>query len=187
MDDTFDWPNVKNLGMYTYLLSAREGRNPDYVAGMISSVTASAGRIAELTRTSGYGRGVSGYWWGSNGAVVRTAMNLVVADRLAPDPAYRDAIVAELDHVLGRNMYDRSQVTGVGNNPPVHPHHRPSAADRVDAPWPGLLVGGRRRDDVAMMQTQEWQDIEGNANVNEIAINWNAPLVYAAAALLDPP
>ena len=31
----------------------------------------------------------------------------------------------------------------VGYAPPVHPHHRPSAADDVTAPWPGLLVGGQ--------------------------------------------
>ena len=46
-------------------------------------------------------------------------------------------------YLLGRNSYDRSQVTMVGYHPPEQPapsgRRRPTASSD---PWPGLLVGG---------------------------------------------
>ena len=74
-------------------------------------------------------------------------MNLWVANVLSPDPKYLDAIAMQLDHLLGRNIYDRTQVTCVGYHPPMQPHHRPSVADSISDPWPGLLVGGANSQD----------------------------------------
>jgi endoglucanase len=181
VDDSFDWANVKNLGLFTYLLSARDGRDPDRVAALTASLIQSADNIVALTQSHPYGRAVAGYSWGSNGTVARTAMNLTVANRLSPDPRYLDAITAQVDHLFGRNNYDRSQVTGLGYNPPLHPHHRPSASDGVVAPWPGLLVGGQQS-----AKTYDWQDSQSMPSENEVAINWNAPLVYALAGFLQP-
>jgi endoglucanase len=174
---SFDWQNVGNLGMFTYLLSKRDGRSPDLVSSLQSALTTTAATLVKLATTTSYGRPMS-YYWGANGAVARTAMNLSAANALTPDARYTNAIVAGLDNLLGRNYYDRSQITMVGNNPPVHPHHRPSAADSVADPWPGLLVGGQ--DSPAKY---DWQDTQSAPNLNEIAVNWNGALVYAAAAL----
>ena len=183
---SFDWQNVGNLGMFTYLLSKRDGRDPTVVASLQSSLMKTAEALVALATTNSYGRPMS-YFWGANGAVARTAMNLATANALAPDPRYVNAIVAGLDHLLGRNHYDRSQITMVGNNPPVHPHHRPSDADGIDDPWPGLLVGGQDcpsgASNCATAQPYDWQDIDSAPNLNEIAINWNGALVYAAAAM----
>jgi endoglucanase len=44
--------------------------------------------------------------------------------------------------------------------------------------WPGYLVGG------GWPRATDWVDDSDNYRVNEIAINWNAPLVYALAAAL---
>ena len=80
-------------------------------------------------------------------------------------------------------------MTGFGGRSPLHPHHRPSAADGIDAPVPGLLVGGPnpgRQDGCAYPDTAPDKayvdDVCAYAS-NEVAINWNAPLVYLAAAL----
>jgi endoglucanase len=59
----------------------------------------------------------------------------------------------------------------------LHPHHRPSGADKVEAPWPGLLVGGGWPDG------KSWKDVEGDYRQNETAINWSAAMVYLLAAL----
>jgi endoglucanase len=94
---------------------------------------------------------------------------------------YQDAIALQLDHVFGRNYYDRSFVTGIGQFPPAKPHHRPSIADSVAQAWPGLLVGGPQP------MATDWVDAVGDGSLNEVAVNWNAPLVYALAALTPPP
>jgi endoglucanase len=108
-------------------------------------------------------------------------MNLWVAYQLSGSTKYLDAIAMQLDHLLGRNIYDRTQVTGVGYNPPLLPHHRPSASDSINAPWPGLLVGG------SSSGATGWKDDTNDYRSNEVAINWVAAFVYATAALTPAP
>ena len=47
-----------------------------------------------------------------------------------------------LHYLLGRNCLGISWVTQLGARSPQHPHHRPSGADNIVAPWPGLLSNG---------------------------------------------
>jgi endoglucanase len=70
-------------------------------------------------------------------------------------------------------------------------HHRPSAADNIAAPWPGLLSGGPNAhpaDRVGWMlpkrpPMQMYKDDQAAYSMNEIAINWNAPLIFLLASL----
>jgi endoglucanase len=177
VDSDFDWGNVKNLGTLVYLQSQREGRNAALVDAIRTSLLSAAAALVSGRNGNGYGRALGNYYWGSNGSVARTCLVLQAANRVAPDPAYLDTCADQLGWLFGRNQYGRSQVTGVGIDPPLHPHHRPSGADGIAEPWPGLLVGGG---DTA----QSWVDVQENYTVNEIAINWNAALVYALAGFL---
>jgi endoglucanase len=78
----------------------------------------------------------------------------------------------------------------------MHIHHRPSEADGIDQPVPGLLSGGPNpgRQDAreckvpyaSSLPALAWLDDNCSYASNEIAINWNAPLVYVAAALQQP-
>jgi endoglucanase len=179
----FDWGSVRNLGLFTYLLSARPGRTQSVVDRVSAGVMTAANLAASAHDASGYGRGVSNnsgapsYYWGSNGSVARTAMLLAVANRLSGDARYLDVAVDQIAWLFGRNHYNRSQVTGLGIDPPLHPHHRPSAADRLADPYPGLLVGGGTT-------ATNWADDQDMYMVNEVAINWNGALVYALALFL---
>ena len=136
-----------------------------------------ADAIVTAHDASRYGRGVANYYWGSNGSVARTAMLLAVANRLSGDARYLDVAADQLAVLFGRNHYNRSQVTGLGIDPPLHPHHRPSAADAIANPYPGLLVGGGTT-------ATSWMDDQDMYMVNEVAINWNGALVYALALFL---
>src|SRR5262249_18473921 len=103
-------------------------------------------------------------------------VNLQLAYRLTGRADFLDAAVRQVDHLLGRNYYGRSQVTGLGYKPPQHPHHRPSVAQgRV---WPGLLVGGSQKSSTG------WQDSSDDYQDNEVAINWGSALAYAFAGFL---
>ena len=188
--DNFDYDNVLNMGSFTYVMSARAGRDQTVLDAMTASVLASADRLAMRADEAPFGRSIANYWWGSNGAIARTAMNLWTAAVLSPADAgrYSDAIAMQLDHLLGRNVYDRTQITGVGYHPPMNPHHRPSIADGIAYPWPGLLVGGANPDaDPMAPPGATWKDSADMYNVNEVAINWNSALIYAAAALTPAP
>ncbi|MFT4256105.1 MAG: glycoside hydrolase family 9 protein [Pseudoxanthomonas sp.] len=132
--------------------------------------------------------------WGSNAQALNQAMVLVEAYRLTQRRDFLDAAQSQLDYVLGRNPLGRSFVTGFGARPPLHVHHRPSAADGIPAPVPGWLAGGPnpRQQDArgcsgkpypSQLPALSYIDEACSYASNEVAINWNAPLVYVAAAL----
>ena len=174
----FDWGNPKNLGVYTYLLSSRSGRSDGVISALRTQLLQRADGLLGTQAASAYGRALSTYYWGVNGAVARSCMLLQVANQLSPRPEYLDCCVAQIAHLFGRNYYGRSFVTGEGKDPPLHPHHRPSASDSIDQPFPGLLVGG------AQPSFSSWQDTEEDYTTNEVAINWNGALAYALAGFL---
>jgi endoglucanase len=194
VDADFDWSTIKNLGMYVYLQSKRSGRSQSLVSAIQQSAVSAADSLVSARNNSGYGRALSGkagnYYWGSSGAVARTCMLLQVANRLSPKSDYLDTCADQVGWIFGRNYYNRSQVTGVGLNPPMNPHHRPSKADGIADPWPGLLVGGGNNTSAQAGDNKNgatnWIDDVNDYELNEVAINWNAPLVYALASFLGP-
>ena len=190
----FDWSNLRNLGIYSYLSSSLAGRSDTLVSTLKQAVVQAADALVSTHDKYGYGRALSSYYWGVNGSLGRTCMLLGLAYRVAPQAAYIDTCSDQLSYLFGRNPYDRSFVTGIGQNPPLHIHHRPSAADGIAAPYPGLLVGGSwvYREIAGppvipactLPAAQCWVDDQGNYEVNEVAINWNAALVYALASFV---
>ena len=172
----WDWGDQSNLGVFTYLESARSGRDPGVVSSLESTLRAAADELVE-NAASTYGRGIVEVYWGSNGTVARNCITLRVAARLFDDPRYVATCADQIAHLFGRNEYDRSQVTGVGRNPPMNPHDRRSGSDTIVAPYPGYLVGGASR-------AGNWQDVQESYETNEIAINWQGALVYALAGFL---
>jgi endoglucanase len=198
----FDWDEVKNLGLMRYLSSKRPGRDPALVALVRSNVLAVADETVRNCHQHGYASPIGSlYSWGYNGFVARQTMILMAADRLTRNthgtvlhgaqllrqtpgrnsgkPEYRAACQDALNYIFGRNYYCRSFVTGVGFNPPEHPHDRRSGADDIADPWPGYLVGGPHS------KATDWKDVQEDARANEIAINWNSALIYALAAFLQ--
>jgi endoglucanase len=131
--------------------------------------------------------------WGSNSGLLNQAMMLIQGYRLSGDRRQLDAAQSALDFVMGRNPLGTSMVTGFGTRSPQHPHHRPSEADGIAEPVPGFLVGGPNagRQDAkdcpvpypSTVPAKAWLDHVCSYASNEIAINWNAPLVYVSAAL----
>ena len=101
---------------------------------------------------------------------------------------YRRYALQNADYLLGRNATGYCYVTGFGDKSPMHPHHRPSEADGIKAPYPGMLVGGPNpgQQDKNNLGTavypsnvadESYVDAMESYASNEIAINWNASLV----------
>ncbi len=178
IEENWDWGNVSNLGMFTYLLSAREGKNSQTEMRIRENLLSVAGKMVQNARVDLYKRSLQRYCWGCNGTVARQTINLFVADQLAPDDIYKETALDQIAHLFGRNYYNRSYVTGMGIDPPMHPHDRRSGSDNLTAPWPGYLVGGGHT-------ATDWVDEEKSYSHNEIAINWQAPLVFALAWMIQ--
>ena len=181
-DSNWDWGNVQNLGLITYLESDRPDRDAELVSQIRDRLVATADQIVATCNAHGYARPLgSRYFWGCNGTVARQVVVLEAARRVDAKPEYRETALDAVNHLLGRNVHGRSYVTGLGNQPPKFPHDRRSAADQVDQPWPGYLVGGPNP------RAADWHDEQDDYRTNEIAINWNGALIYALAVCLDEP
>ena len=135
------------------------------------------------------GKGPGDFIWGSNSVAANEGILLINAWFLTKDKKYVEGALSNLDYLLGRNATGYCFVTGVGSHSPMHPHHRPSVADGIEAPVPGLLVGGPNPG-MQDRQHYEWTEPETAYTdksaayaCNEIAINWNAPLVYLSGAM----
>ena len=188
---TPQWSSVAPMAYWTYALADRTG-SPELRARIRQQTVAAAEDLIARRSGSSYGNtlALADYGWGSNGVAASQSLLLLIAHHLQPDQRFAEAALGNLHYLLGRNCFGVSWVTQVGSNPFQHPHHRPSAADGIAAPWPGLLSGGpnqRPADKVAVTLPRQppmrmWIDDQGAYSMNEVAINWNAPLVFLLAA-----
>jgi len=128
--------------------------------------------------------------WGSNAVAANQGMELLIAYRLTGNSAYLRAALGNLDYLLGRNATTYCFVTGFGNRSPQHIHHRISSSDGIAAPVPGLLAGGPNpgeEDGVttypSSLPALAYTDDQNSYASNEIAINWNAPLVFLSIGM----
>ncbi|MEO7835861.1 MAG: glycoside hydrolase family 9 protein, partial [Ginsengibacter sp.] len=135
------------------------------------------------------GQSVRDFDWGGNANAANQGILLLRAYLLSGDKKYVDCALTNLDYLLGRNATGYCFVTGIGSKSPMHPHHRQSVADGVTDPVPGLLVGGPNpgmQDHTNYEFTEPETAYSDNAPAyasNEIAINWNAPMVYLVNAI----
>jgi endoglucanase len=185
------WGGVRELGYYS-LLEHREAVAADIdTTALKARLLSAADAFVARRATSAYGVVMSSgdFYWGSNAVAGNQGIQLLQAYRLTGDTEYLETAIAALDYLLGRNATGYSFVTGHGSRTPMEPHHRPSEADDVAEPVPGLLVGGPNpgqedgcsypSDEPARSYLDDWCSYASN----EITINWNAPLAYLAGAV----
>ena len=147
-----------------------------------------------------HGWGNGDFPWGSNSVLAHMGIHMLYAWHLTGDSLHLRGADAALDHLLGRNPLGLCNVTGFGTKSPLKIHHRISGGDNVEAPVPGLIVGGPYGggDDTPWSTTENWKckeyrvggkvaldwlDDQCSYATNEIAINWNASAAHLAAAL----
>jgi len=190
-----NWAKVAPMGLWSYALSTRANGNAPAVKAIRERTVAAAQAVVERTKTDPFHVSLktSDYVWGSNGVVADYGKYLLLANLFQPEPAFVDAARDNLHYLLGRNTFSLSFVTQLGENPFQHPHHRPSAS-QSSAPWPGLLSGGpnaNRADAVVgalplnLPPARVYTDQTGSYSTNEIAINWQASLVFLLAGELQ--
>ncbi len=185
------WNNVTSMGLWTYALAT--AAKPTAATAAIHQATQTAAEeLIARSHASGYGNSLSltDYHWGSNSNAGNQSLLLLIANHFQPNRSATNAALSNLHYLLGRNCFGVSWVTQLGLRPFQYPHHRPSAADGIAAPWPGLLSGGPNAyggDAIANTLPKAppmrmWLDDQRAYSMNEVAINWNAPLVFLLAA-----
>jgi len=189
------WSNVQMMGGYT-LLRFRASLPAGWavvVGGIRERLMATANRYLDKMASNAFhtviGESRSDFVWGSNSVAANQGMLLVNAWLQTRDKKYLEPALANLDYLLGRNATGYCFVTDIGTHSTMHPHHRPSVADGIVPPVPGLMAGGpnpgqQDHQHYAFSEPEtSYTDQDGAYASNEIAINWNAPLVYLAGAI----
>ncbi|HNY20697.1 MAG TPA: glycoside hydrolase family 9 protein [Treponemataceae bacterium] len=188
------WGNTASLGMLS-LLGRKSGLEPSVMKGLKSALVAGADRYLSQIRDEGYRAPFFEYEWGSNSGVLNKAILLAYAYDLTGKAKYRDAVSSCMDYVLGRNALCKSFVSGYGGYPMFYPHHRWWTDEEslgYPPPPPGVLSGGpneKPTDDAAaflakkVARAKRYADDSRSYSTNEVAINWNAPLVWTSSWL----
>ncbi|HWZ88858.1 MAG TPA: glycoside hydrolase family 9 protein [Polyangiaceae bacterium] len=136
------------------------------------------------------------YVWGSNSFVLNNLIVVALAYDFTKQQKYLDGAATGMDYLFGRNPLGQSYVSGYGHKPLQNPHHR-FWAYQANHQFPhvpaGVVSGGPNSniDDpyskaaglAGCAAEKCYVDNIEAYSVNEIAINWNAPLAWMAAFL----
>lgn len=140
---------------------------------------------------SPYGNKPEDFQWGCSSAFCDQAICFLYAYDITGDSKYLENARRNMNYVLGQNATGYCYVTGFGTKSPMFPHSRLCHSDGIVEPIPGLLVGGPNlgHQDAAEVTyasdypDESYEDVMPSYASNEVAINWNASLVAAAAWL----
>ena len=190
------WNNVRMLAYYTML--RYQDNLPKYTTDMAERMKERLLRIADdylfhipkNAFVTVMGQSKRDFVWGSNGIAANQGVLLINAFLLTGDQKYIEGSASNLDYLLGRNATGYCFVTGCfGTKSPMSPTHQFSMLDKVSEPVPGLLVGGpnmERKDKCRYPSTDpetSYVDDDNAYASNEVAIDWNAAMVYLVNAM----
>ena len=183
------WGNVAALGTYDWLtaknvensqLSTLRSSLINHCDSLVAAVTKSSFQTPNGNSPRDFGWGCLAEAFGTNG------LTLCYAYQLTSDKKYLTAALENAEYILGRNATGYCYITGFGTKSPMHPHHRISEADGIEAPFPGLVAGGPNpgQQDIAEVKVypskqpdESYTDVMQSYASNEIAINWNASVL----------
>lgn len=185
------WSDVKMLGYYSLLRNSNVAfaQREQLRNKFLSFADELASKAYDNAYQTIINQSQKNFNWGSNSNAANQGIALIYAYQLTSDNKYLNLAIANADYLLGRNATGYSYLTGFGARQVMHPHHRPSVADGVVLPVPGLLAGGPnpgKQDNIAtpsQIPDEAYIDDERAYAVNEIAINWNAPFAYLTNAI----
>ena len=192
---TPSWPQVESLGAFSLVSSTekiKDGKIKDKIELIKQNLLNTADHLCEINKASPFKISMNTFSWGSNSDLANQGLLLIHAYKITGDQKYLKAAEDCLHYILGSNPLNMCFVTNFGDNSPKHIHDRRSSADKIDAPIPGLLVGGpttAARSDCgedkykSTFPALSYVDMECSFSTNEIAINWNAPLAFLVNAI----
>lgn len=186
---TPSWGNVATLGAFECMADTSNPMRETMLQQLTAYCDAAIQGVGQSSFQSPYGNSPRDFGWGCLAEhCCCQALALLYADAMTGNVKYRPYALQNADYLLGRNATGYCYVTGFGDKSPMHPHHRPSEADGIEAPFPGMLVGGpnpgqQDKRDLgpatypSTVADESYVDAMQSYASNEIAINWNASLV----------
>jgi len=192
LPDVPGWQNVRTLGYISLITTQKVDSEHLNMPDLLQSFLNLADRLVKVSQISPYGISLGKFDWGSNSTVANEGMIKMIAFKHTKKPPYLKSALSDLDYLLGKNATGYCFVTGFGTKKVMHIHHRPSESDGISEPVPGFLAGGPNTavmtDCPPKISRSKWPaksyvDQACSYSTNEVAINWNAPLIYLLAGI----
>ena len=188
----FGWADVGGMGALCCLFDLGDKAGEVLYNRLKEDFLRQSEEALKLSQESGYGTALAPnkYEWGSILPILSNAMAMIMNALLTGQEKMRNAALKQWDYALGMNALDICFVTGFGERRVMHPHHRPSDADGIEEPVPGLISGGPNNLMTFPMTKEKMGDTPPakyyveetfSADTNEIAIYWNSPAVFVGA------
>ena len=188
----FGWADVGGMGALCCLFDLGDKAGEVLYNRLKEDFLRQSEEALKLSQESGYGTALAPnkYEWGSILPILSNAMAMIMNALLTGQEKMRNAALKQWDYALGMNALDICFVTGFGERRVMHPHHRPSDADGIEEPVPGLISGGPNNLMTFPMTKEKMGDTPPakyyveetfSADTNEIAIYWNSPAIFVGA------
>ena len=188
----FGWADVGGMGALCCLFELGDKAGEVLYNRLKEDFLRQSEEALKLSQESGYGTALAPnkYEWGSILPILSNAMAMIMNALLTGQEKMRNAALKQWDYALGMNALDICFVTGFGERRVMHPHHRPSDADGIEEPVPGLISGGPNNLMTFPMTKEKMGDTPPakyyveetfSADTNEIAIYWNSPAIFVGA------
>ncbi len=196
LQETFNipmWRNVAMLSLYS-LYTHRQTIGYCIDTAKVKDILIIKARSLQTLQSSSnpYRVPVTDFVWGSNGVVANQIVLLLFGFNITHDVSYLNAATASFDYILGRNATEYSFITGYGTKATRNIHHRPSEADGIAGSIPGFLAGGPNggsktdcTGEYSQFPAKAYRDEICSYTTNEIAINWQSPLTFAAHGIIS--
>jgi len=187
----FTWDNTLALGQYAYATS--ENADPALKEKTQRAFLSYADDVVEKINHDGYRCALAKeeYTWASTKNALTMGDMLLMANRISAKKEYVEGALDQIHYLFGRNALNKSFMTGVGANPPEHPHNR--IHESTGAYVPGLVVGGPNYvsggdpDQTKYLKSGDvppakaYLDVLTSWSTNEYAIDYTAAAAYAIA------
>lgn len=190
--EPISWKNFHSLALNAFLDAENVQGTEQIKSDIRNKLMRHADAILAIQEQNNYANlnALNEYYWGSNSVGLAYAYDLIQAYEISRDRKYLDAARNQMHFILGRNPFNRSQVTNIGSRSSQHPYHQLSELDGVDEPIPGMLVGGPNNylylndEVISPYPAKNYEDRFKNYLVNETAINYTAILAYVSGYLM---
>lgn len=192
----FTWDNTLALAQFAYAKSTNADK--DLQTEVRKAFISYADDILNKINTDGFECALAKeeYTWASTKNDLTQADILLMAYQLQPKQEYIDGALAQIHYLFGRNALNKSFMTGIGDNPPEHPHNR--IHESTGAYVAGLVVGGPNHviggdpDQTKYLESghipvaKSYIDVLTSWSTNEYAIDYTAAAVYALSWFAEP-
>ena len=189
-DGIFSWKNPLSLGLVDYLYQNTQPIAPELTAKIKTSIQQQGELILNRVKQSPFNIANDRFIEGSNQITIEEGITLVRAYQLTANEDYLAAAIDQLHYILGRNSFNQTFVTGIGQNYVENINHILAIVKKVKLP--GLLVGGpnsNAQDGVVAKNLGQlsYIDDERSYTSNQYKIDYNASLISLLTNLITQP